>query len=581
MRCVLLLCLVTLIAALEMPPGGEVALAPNATWIGNAPVVAVAGQAFSKAHRVVSTQQGLFYQVQHGTPLSVAVRKGDVVAVSFWARCEAVEDETGMGLAHVYLQRNGEPWNKPLLQSVPLPATWTQFAVAGKSDDNYGPGEMALMFGLGTSRQTVQIADVQVLNYADRIALKDLPINRPSYPGRGADAAWRAPAAERIRSLRMAPLEVEVVDVTGVPVANVPVAIVQTRHAFPFGSAFTARHLTGDSDNAAIYRAKAVELFNAGTLENGLKWGAWDNQWGTEHFGRDKALAALRWCQDNNLAMRGHVFVWPSKRHLPNAVKAALAAGDAAAVRAACDAHIDDLAAATKGLLHEWDVVNEPYSNHDIMDLCGPEVMLDWFARAREHLPGVALALNDYGILTAHKDDEHQAHFETTLRYLLDNGAPIDVIGMQGHFGGSPTGPERILAVLDRFAALGLKIRITEFDIDTGDEELQADFTRDFLTAVFSHEAVIGVQFWGFWSGAHWRKRAALYDQDWNERPNGRAYRELVHDSWNTTATLTTDAQGRVKIEGFMGAYTVTAGDKVVPMTLSAASPVLRVVLPQ
>ena len=35
------------------------------------------------------------------------------------------------------------------------------------------------------------------------------------------------------------------------------------------------------------------------------------------------------------------------------------------------------------------------------------------------------------------------------------------------------------------------------------DEEMQADYTRDFLTLAYSHPTVVGVQLWGFWERAH------------------------------------------------------------------------------
>ena len=45
-------------------------------------------------------------------------------------------------------------------------------------------------------------------------------------------------------------------------------------------------------------------------------------------------------------------------------------------------------------------MINEPYSNHDIMDLSGERVMVDWFLAARRNLPQAPLYLNDYSILS-------------------------------------------------------------------------------------------------------------------------------------------------------------------------------------
>jgi hypothetical protein len=52
----------------------------------------------------------------------------------------------------------------------------------------------------------------------------------------------------------------------------------------------------------------------------------------------------------------------------------------------------------------------------------------------------------------------------------------------------------RLLEVLDRFSAFGLPIQITEFDVTIRDEEVQAQYLRDFCTGVFSHPATLTFQ---------------------------------------------------------------------------------------
>lgn len=40
-------------------------------------------------------------------------------------------------------------------------------------------------------------------------------------------------------------------------------------------------------------------------------------------------------------------------------------------------------------------------------------------------------------------------------------------------------------------------MQITDFDYDTIDRQLQADYTSDFLTAMFAHEGVDDALMWG------------------------------------------------------------------------------------
>jgi len=156
------------------------------------------------------------------------------------------------------------------------------------------------------------------------------------------------------------------------------------------------------------------------------------------------------------------------------------------------------------------------------------------------------------------------------LRYLTDHKDPFDGIGIMGHFTPQTlTEPRRFWAILSTFSIFHRPILITEFDVRFGrqgeryqlspqEEALQAAYTRDFLTAMFSHPAVEGVILWGFWEGRHWYPSAALYRQDWSIKPNGRVWADLIFRQWWTDTTATTDAQGQVRIRGFKGDYQLT-----------------------
>jgi hypothetical protein len=63
---------------------------------------------------------------------------------------------------------------------------------------------------------------------------------------------------------------------------------------------------------------------------------------------------------------------------------------------------------------------------------------------------------------------------------------------------------------------------------------------------------------WGFWEGRHWRPEAALYDHNWNLRPHGQVWVDLVHKQWKTDLELKTDGSGRAQVRGFCGDYELT-----------------------
>ena len=204
-----------------------------------------------------------------------------------------------------------------------------------------------------------------------------------TYGGREPDAAWRAPAAARIEQWRKSDFRLRVVDATGRPVAGATVAIAQRRHAFPFGSALVMSRLLQDTPANLVYRQKSLALFNAATTENDLKWPPWIGEWGAS-YGRPQTLAGLRWLRDRGFALRGHVFVWPGWKNLPNSIQALRGTAQQAEIPRLVLEHIADEAAATRDLINEWDVQNEPFDNKDLIDLLADNKPLDLRALVRQ-----------------------------------------------------------------------------------------------------------------------------------------------------------------------------------------------------
>jgi hypothetical protein len=209
-------------------------------------------------------------------------------------------------------------------------------------------------------------------------------------------------------------------------------------------------------------------------------------------------------------------------------------------------------------------VINETRTNHEVMDNLseGDLAMVDWFEQTRAADPHAKLYLNDYGILSSggSTNTANQQQYIDTLEFLIDNGAPIDGVGFQGHFSpDSLTGPEQLWDIFDRFDELGLDMQITEFDLATANEELQAMYTRDLMTAVFAHEGFNAFVMWGFWADAHWRPDAAMFRSDWSLKPNGEEYLDLVFNQWWTDEELAANTVGEATVRGFKGEYEVSA----------------------
>lgn len=101
-------------------------------------------------------------------------------------------------------------------------------------------------------------------------------------------------------------------------------------------------------------------------------------------------------------------------------------------------------------------------------------------------------------------------------------------------------------------------LTVTEYDLQTLDDQLHADHLRDLLTLSFSHPQMTGFVIWGFWEKRHWKPTAALFKNDWSERPAVKVWRDLVKTKWWTNTDLLTDAAGQSAADGFFGWYDIT-----------------------
>lgn len=491
------------------------------------------------------------WNVQFRFPISLAVKKNTVMLARFHARVFEPGPEVGEGVIRLVFERSVSPYNKSLNMEIEIGREWKEYFIPFKADDDYGPGQASTGVQFGFQEQTVEIADFTILSYGLNYDMIKLPRTSFSYEGREQDAPWRNEAKRRIEKIRKGDLMILVQDRRGNPISGADVEIRMKRHAFAWGAAVTSRRILENGDDGDQYRKIIESNFTRVVFENDLKWLSWDNR-----KNHERILKAVRWLRDRNIDIRGHCLVWPSWKHSPNHL--INLSDDPEKLRQIINIHIVDEVTALRGLLLDWDVVNEPYTNNDLLKILGEKEMIAWFKLVHEHDPDANLYLNDYSILSAAgRNKKRQDHFERTLRFLKENGAPISGLGIQAHFVGTATPPERMLEILDRFSRLDLTISITEHDIMSMDEAFQADFTRDFLITMFSHLAVEAVLTWGFWENAHWRPDAAYYRSDWSITPAGQAWLDLVTKEWWTNFDGQTDSHGKIETRGFLGNYEI------------------------
>lgn len=159
--------------------------------------------------------------------------------------------------------------------------------------------------------------------------------------------------------------------------------------------------------------------------------------------------------------------------------------------------HITAVTSRYKGRVREYSVVNEAFSrklltggNHDWWGEHLDQSYIDnAFMWARENDPVAVLILNDFG-------NETEGEISNLMYdYIKDakaRGIPIDALGMQMHINASnPPTKDKVVSNMKRFIDLGVKIYITEFDVNMHDldksreeeDKIQAGIYGDLLGA--------------------------------------------------------------------------------------------------
>jgi len=305
----------------------------------------------------------------------------------------------------------------------------------------------------------------------------------------------------------------------------------------------------------------AREHFDIVTPENCLKPAPVHPGEDTWQFARPDAL--VDWCVDNHIAVHGHTLVWHAQTN-----DWFFRGGDKATITARLQDHIRTLVGRYRGKIQGWDVVNEAISdggnagtaqtenlrNSSWLQTLGPEFLTLAFRFAHEADPDAKLYYNDYGIESGPK----HASSLVLLRRLIAEGTPIHGVGIQGHWSTSRIPYDALDQAISAYAALGLKVSITELDVtirgESGgqfgrgfggrgfgarglgsspppapqDLQAQADaYARLFSIFVKHQDAVERVTFWGLSDRRTWRfgQHPLIFDSQNQRKP---AYQAIV-----------------------------------------------------
>jgi endo-1,4-beta-xylanase len=309
-----------------------------------------------------------------------------------------------------------------------------------------------------------------------------------------------------------------------------------------------------DSGSYTTHRNVVTRHFGSITAENEMKFESLQRTEGS--FNYATADAMLDFAEDNRLAVRGHALVW--HRQTPAWVFSDGADGLASEEQLLerVRRHIAEVMGHFRGRVYAWDVVNEAImddgsyrTGDETRDdqksqwyaILGERYIAEAFRAAREADPEAKLFYNDY---FNYVPARRQGIYEM-LRGLLDDGVPIDGVGLQAHLNIAPSEiaehpgyhqtVENLEAAIEAYASLGLEIHITEMDVslyvpgtqypeedlyteETFDEELeqrQAERYAEFFEMFRNNaDGIENVTLWGVADDNTWLSEFSSGRQD-------------------------------------------------------------------
>jgi endo-1,4-beta-xylanase len=199
------------------------------------------------------------------------------------------------------------------------------------------------------------------------------------------------------------------------------------------------------------------------------------------------------------------------------------------------------------------------------------------FETARETNPTVTLLINDFDVSSA---------YDILVEGCLEAGIKFDVIGIQSHMHQGWWGVEKTLKVLGNFERFQLPIHFTETTLVSGHlmppeivdlndyqvsawpstpdgEERQVRETIQHYKTLFAHPLVEGITWWDAVDGGWLNAPAGLLRRDGSSKPAYDELMKLIKGEWWIPPTrLATDHEGKIRLNAFLGAYTISQEDE-------------------
>lgn len=269
----------------------------------------------------------------------------------------------------------------------------------------------------------------------------------------------------------------------------------------------TGKKFVGNITTSGQVRGDFAKYWDQITPENEGKWGSVERT--RDVYNWSGIDAAYRYAKQHNIPFKQHTFVWGSQYptwidHLSPSEQA----GEIEEwIRDFCNRYPD---------VDMIDVVNEATPGHAPAKYARNAFGNNWitksFQLARKYCPNATLILNDYNVLSWNTDQ-----FIQMAKPAVQAGV-VDAIGLQSH-GLEGFSTSQLQANLNKVAALGLPIYISEYDVAKTDDQTQLNVMKQQFPLFYNSNAVAGITLWGYVVGKTWVDGSGLIYENGSPRP--------------------------------------------------------------
>lgn len=232
---------------------------------------------------------------------------------------------------------------------------------------------------------------------------------------------------------------------------------------FLVGTALNPWHFSGAS-NAEV---QIIERhFNTITPENALKWMIVHPQ--PDQYAFEQGDRFVEYGQKHGMVIIGHTLVWHSQTPRWVFQDSEQKPLTREALLERMRDHIQTVVSRYKGRIRGWDVVNEAVDDHGALrqspwlKIIGEDYLVKAFQFAHEADPEAELYYNDYAL----EEPSKREGAVNLVKKLQAAGVKLTGVGLQGHYSLEHPAAQQIEATIEAFARLGLKVMITELDVN-------------------------------------------------------------------------------------------------------------------